>query len=92
MKQSQNFQLNKASEDALHDSIVDIEAENARLKDSVKELEEALIPMTLLANPLAIAMPATPVANLKVSSNLLASCKGYVDNNIKKIMKLITKA
>jgi hypothetical protein len=55
-------------------------------------LEEALIPMPLLASPLAIAMPATPAAKLKGSSSLLASCRGYVENNIKKRMELITEA
>jgi hypothetical protein len=55
-------------------------------------LEEALIPMPLLANPLAIAMPATPAAKLKGSSSLLTSCRGYVENNIKKRMELITEA
>jgi len=57
---SQISRLHRATEDALDDSIGGIEAENARLKDRVKELDEALIPMPLLANPLAIAMPATP--------------------------------
>jgi hypothetical protein len=92
MRSSQICQLHIASGDALHDSIGGIEAENARLKDRVKELEEALIPMPLLANPLAIAMPATPAANLKGSSSLLASCRGYVENNIKKRMELVTEA
>jgi hypothetical protein len=92
MRSSQICQLHKASGDALHDSIGGIEAENARLKDRVKELEEALIPMPLLVNPLAIAMPATPATNLKGSSSLLASCRGYVENNIKKRMELVTEA
>jgi len=78
--------------DALHDSIGGIEAENARLKDRVKELEEALIPMPLLVNPLSIAMPATPTTNLKASSNFLGSRRGYVENNIRKIMELVTEA
>jgi hypothetical protein len=38
MRLSQIFQLHIASGDALHDSIGGIEAENARLKDWVKEL------------------------------------------------------
>jgi hypothetical protein len=74
MWSSQICQLHKVSKDALHDSIGGIEAENARLKDRVKELEEALIPMKLLVNPLEIAMTATPAINLKGSSSLLASC------------------
>jgi len=79
------------SKDAFHDSIGGIEAKNAKLKDRVKELEEDLIPMPLLVNPLEIVMHATPVANLKGSSSLLTSCKGYVENNIKKIMELVTE-
>jgi hypothetical protein len=89
---SQICQLHNASGEALHDSIVGIKVENARLKDQVKELEEALIPMSLLVNPLAIAMPATPAANVKASSTLLASYREYVEKNIKKRMELVTKA
>jgi hypothetical protein len=48
--------------------------------------------MSLFASPLAIAMPSTPVAKLKGSFSLLASCRGYVENNIKKRMELITEA
>jgi hypothetical protein len=92
MRSSQIFQLHKATRDALDDSIGVIEAENASLKDRVKELEEALIPMPLLASPLAIAMPVTLVAKLKGSSSLLALCRGFVENNIKKRMELITEA
>jgi hypothetical protein len=92
MRSSQICQLHKASGDALHDSIRGIETDDARLKDRVKELEEALIHMTLLANPLAIAMPVAPIVNLKGSSSLLASCRGYVENNIKKRMDLAAKA
>jgi hypothetical protein len=79
MQLSQIFQLHIMSRDALHDSIGCIEADNSKLKDWVKELEEALIIMPLLANPLAIAMPATLAAKLKGSSSLLASCRGYVE-------------
>jgi hypothetical protein len=55
-------------------------------------LEEALIHIPLLSIPLAIAMHATPEAKLKGSSSLLTSCRGYVENNIKKIMELIVEA
>jgi hypothetical protein len=37
-------------------------------------------------------MPSTPAAKLKGSSSLLASCRGYVEKNIKKRMELITHA
>jgi hypothetical protein len=92
MRSSQIYQLHTTSGEALHDSIGGIETENARLKDQVKELEEAFIPMPLLVNPLAIAMPTTPTTNVKASSTLLASCRGYVENNIKKRMEVVTKA
>jgi hypothetical protein len=65
MWSSQICQLHTMRGDAHHDSIGGIEAENARLKDLVKELEEALIPMTLLANPSVIAMPCHPCSQLK---------------------------
>ena len=89
MQPSQICQLHIETEDALDDSIGGIEAENFRLKHWVKELEEDLIPMPLLVSPLVIAMPATPATKLKGSSSLLALCRGYVENNIKKIMELI---
>jgi len=92
MRSSQICQPHIVTGDALDDSIGGIEAENARLKDQVKELEEALIPMPLLANPLAIAMPKTPAAKLKGSSSLLTSSRGYMENNIKKRMELIAEA
>jgi hypothetical protein len=37
-------------------------------------------------------MLATPVAKLKGSSSLLASCKGYVESNIKKRMDMIVES
>jgi hypothetical protein len=92
MRSSQICQIHTVSREALHDSIGGIETENVRLKDWVKELENTFILMPLLVDPLAIAMPATPRANVKSSSTPLASCKGYVENNIKKRMELVTKA
>jgi hypothetical protein len=92
MQSSQISGLHRATRDALDDSIGVIEAKNARLKDQIKELEEDLIPMPLLASPLAIAMPATPATKLKGSSSFLTSCRGYVEKNIKKRMELITEA
>jgi hypothetical protein len=92
MVPSQICRIHIATAYALDDSIGGTEAENARLKDWFKELEEALIPMPLFASPLAIAMPSTPTAKLKGSSSLLASCRGYVENNIKKRMELISES
>ena len=70
--------------ESLHESIGHIETQNAKLKDRVKELEDAFIPMPLLVDPLAIAIPGTLAPNVKASSTLLTSYKGYVENNIKK--------
>jgi hypothetical protein len=89
MRPSEICQLHIETADSFDYSIGGIEAENARMKDWVKEFEEALIPMPLLASPLAIAMLSTPTTKLKGSSRLLTSCRGYVENNIKKIMDLI---
>jgi hypothetical protein len=65
MRPSQIYQLHIVIGDSLDDSIGSIEAENAIMKDRVKELEESLIPMPLLVNPLEITMPKTPEAKLK---------------------------
>ena len=92
MQPSQISWLHRATRDALDYSIGGIEAENARLKDRIKELDEALIPIPLLASPLAKIMLSTPTTKLKGSSRLLTSCRGYVEKNIKKIMELITQA
>jgi hypothetical protein len=78
--------------DALDDSIGGIEAENARLNGQIKEFEEAFIATPVFAFPLAKTMPATPANKLKGSSNLLTSCRAFVENNIKKRMQLITEA
>jgi hypothetical protein len=90
-----SFQISRIHREtgySLDDSIRVIEANNSRLKDQVKELEESLIPMPLLASPLAIPMLSTLAANLKGSSSLLPLCRGYVENNIKKRMDLIIEA
>jgi hypothetical protein len=58
----------------------------------MKELEDTLMPLPLLANPLTIVGTTTPAAKLKGSSILLTSTKSYVERNIKKRLALITKA
>jgi hypothetical protein len=55
-------------------------------------LEGALIPLPMLAIPLAMIEPTTPTKKLKGSASLLTSSRGYVENNIKKIMELIREA
>jgi hypothetical protein len=92
MRPSQISRLHREIEDSLDDSIGFIEADNVRRKGQVKELEEDLIPMRFLSSPLVIAMLATHAVKLKGSSSLLTSCRGYVENNIKTRMELITKA
>jgi hypothetical protein len=89
MRSSQICQLHIAIEEELHDSIGGIKTENARLKDRIKELEDAFIPMSLLVDPLVVAMPGTPTPNVKASSTLLTSCKVYVEKNIKKRVELV---
>jgi hypothetical protein len=59
MHASKISELHKATEDSLHDSVGVIEAENARLKNRIKELNESLFPMPLLSSSLEIAMPGT---------------------------------
>jgi hypothetical protein len=52
MHSSQISRFHRATADSLDDSIGGIEAENARLNDRNKELEEALIPTPVFASPL----------------------------------------
>jgi hypothetical protein len=95
MQASKIYELHRETRDTLHDFIGVIEAENARLNNWIKELEEAFFLMPLLGSSFEIAMPATmctPVTNPKGSSNFLASCRRYVEKNINKRIELIAKA
>jgi hypothetical protein len=95
MQASKISQLHMETRDTLHGFVGLIEVENARLKNPIKELKEALFPMPLLHSSLRIAMSATkctPATNLKGSSSFLASSRGYVEKNINKRMELITKS
>jgi hypothetical protein len=87
---SQISRIHKETGDSLDDSIGCLEAENIKLKEMIKELEEILIPLTLLAIPLAIVGPTTRTTKIRGSSSLLTSSRTYVENNIKKRMALIT--
>jgi hypothetical protein len=53
-------------------------------------LEEDLMPLPVLSSPLEMIGPTIPAEKLKGSKILLTSAQGYVENNIKKIMELIT--
>jgi hypothetical protein len=92
MRPSQISLFHHVTSDALDDSIAGIEAENATLKDHLKEFEEAFISTSEFSNPLAKNVPATTAAKMKVSSTLLASSRALVENNIKKRMQLVTEA
>jgi hypothetical protein len=50
------------------------------------------MPLLVLASPLAMIRPTTPVEKLKRLTSLLTLAQGYVEKNIKKIMELITEA
>lgn len=50
------------------------------------------MPLPMLASPLAMIEPTTLATKLKGSTCLLTSARGYVENNINKMMKLITEA
>jgi hypothetical protein len=92
MQPSQISRIHREIDDALDGSIGGLEAENTKLKERIKELEDTLMPLPFLASPLTIIGPTTPAAKLKGSSSLLTSARSYVERNIKKIMELITKA
>jgi hypothetical protein len=86
------FKIHRATKEALYDSFGGLEEENIKFKERIKELEEALMPLPLMASPLTIVTPTTTATKLKGSSSLLTSAKRYVERNIKKIMALITEA
>jgi hypothetical protein len=84
--------IHRETINAPDDSIGGLEAENTKLKESIKELEDTLMPLPLLSIPLKIVKPTTPNAKLKGSLSLLTSSRSYVERNIKKRMALITEA
>jgi hypothetical protein len=91
MRCSQIYKIHRATRDSLSDSIGGLEAENRKLKERIKELEDALMSFPLLCSPFSIVRPTTPIVKLKGYSSLLTSSNTYVERNIKKRMALITK-
>jgi hypothetical protein len=84
MRSSQISKIHKEIGDALDDSIDGLEAENAKLKERIRKLENALIPLPILASPLSMVKPTTLAIKLKGSSSLLTVVRSYVEKNIKK--------
>jgi hypothetical protein len=80
-------------------SIDDMEAENERLKNKVRELENALMPPPIFAKPLAFVQPGMNPDDLPESSSkwrgtpsLLVAVRKFVEENIKKRMSLVLEA
>jgi hypothetical protein len=92
MRSSQIYKIHIAIRDPLDDSIGGLEAENTKLKERIKELEDTLMPLPLLSSPLSIVRSTTSIVNLKGYSSLLTSIRIYVEINIKKRMALIIEA
>jgi hypothetical protein len=67
-----------------------LEAENGKLKERIRELENDLMPFPILESPLSMVKPTTPAIKLKGYSSLLKEVRSYVEKNIKKRMSLIT--
>jgi hypothetical protein len=86
MRPSQISKIHKAIRDALDDSIDGLEADNARLKEKIKELETALMPLPILASPLTMIKPITSGTKFNGSSSLLMVVLNSVERNIKKRM------
>ena len=59
MQWSQISKIHRETGDALDDSIDGLEAENVKLKEKIKELETALMPLPILASPLTMVKPIT---------------------------------
>ena len=92
MRPSQISKINKATEDALDDSIDGLEVENDNLKEKIKDLETTVMPLPILANALTMIKPTTPGVKFKGSSIFLTTVRNYVEKNIKKRMSLIIEA
>jgi hypothetical protein len=92
MQSSQISKIHRETGDAFDDYIGVLEEENTKLKERIRELEDALMPLPLLPNSFSIVKPTTPIVKLKGYSILVTSVTIYVEIIIKKRMALITKA
>jgi nucleoside-triphosphatase THEP1 len=84
MRSSQISKIHRATRDALDDSIGGLEAENTKLKERIRELEDALMPLPILASPLSMVKPTTPTNKLKGSSSLLTTVWSYVEKILRR--------
>ena len=73
MRSSQISKIHRATGDAFDDSIGGLEAENTNLKERIRELENALMPLPILASPLSMVKPTTPAIKLKGPSSILTT-------------------
>jgi len=89
---SQISKIHRETRDALDDYVDGLEAENVKLKEKIKELETALMPLPILASPLTMVKPTTHSIKLKWYSSLITVVRSYVDKNIKKRIPLIIEA
>jgi hypothetical protein len=93
------MKLHHSTGDALFDSISDQELQTIKLKKRISELEEALTPKPLFAQPLAILSaeqtpPSTPGTSKPIRKvlQLLNGVRGYVAENINKRLEIIRHA
>ena len=76
--------------------IDDMETENARIKERIKELDSTLMPSPILATMVSAIQPEkssskTPESSLRIkgASSLISVTRHYVEENIKERMSLI---
>jgi hypothetical protein len=75
---SQIYKIHNETNDTLENSIDGLEAENSKVKERIRELENALMPLPIVENPLSIIKPTTPTIKLKGYSSQLTTVRSYV--------------
>jgi hypothetical protein len=65
MRLSQISKIHRKIRDSLDNSIDGLEDTNSKLKERIKELENALVSLPILASPFSIVKPTTPAIKLK---------------------------